>query len=136
MQTLSYSNNMKLFLIIGTVLAGLAVALGAFGAHGLKKIADSETVAIYQTGVQYQMYHALALLVLGILSTRIESSLLNYAGFLFIAGVVFFSGSLYLISSFKAMNKTIPTLIGIMTPVGGMFFILGWVLLLFALLKK
>lgn len=126
----------KMFLIIGTILAGLAVALGAFGAHGLKKIVDADTVAIYQTGVQYQMYHALALLAIGILADRIQNDLISYAGFLFIAGIVFFSGSLYLIASLKAMNKEISTSVGIMTPIGGMLFILGWILLLFALLKK
>lgn len=126
----------KLFLIIGTVLSGLAVALGAFGSHGLKRLVDAETVAIYQTGVQYQMYHALALLVIGILAGRMENSFVHYAGFLFIGGIVFFSGSLYLIASLKAMNKVVSTGIGIMTPIGGMLFIMGWMMLLFALLKK
>jgi uncharacterized membrane protein YgdD (TMEM256/DUF423 family) len=126
----------KIFLIIGTILAGLAVALGAFGAHGLKKLADAETVNIYQTGVQYQMYHALALLALGLIGERIAVSLVNYAGFFFIGGVVLFSGSLYLIASLKAMNKTVPAAVGIMTPVGGLLFILGWAMLLLALLKK
>lgn len=126
----------KLFLIIGTVLAGLAIALGAFGAHGLKKIVDAETVAIYQTGVQYQMYHALTLLVIGILAERRTSNFINYTGFFFIGGIVLFSGSLYLIASFKAMNKEVSTGIGIMTPLGGLLFIAGWVMLLIALLKK
>jgi uncharacterized membrane protein YgdD (TMEM256/DUF423 family) len=127
---------MKLFLITGTILAGLAVALGAFGAHGLKKLVDAETVAIYQTGVQYQMYHALALIALGILAQRIENTWINYAGFFFIGGIVFFSGSLYLLSSFKAMNKTVPSFVYPITPLGGILFILGWIFLLFALLKK
>ena len=127
---------MKLFLIIGTVLAGLAVALGAFGAHGLKKLVDAETVAVYQTGVQYQMYHALALIALGILAQRIENTWINYAGFFFIGGIVLFSGSLYLLSSFKAMNKTVPSFVYPITPLGGILFILGWIFLLFALLKK
>ena len=126
----------KIFLIIGTILAGLAVALGAFGAHGLKKLADTDTVNIYQTGVQYQMYHALALLAIGLIGERIALSLVNYAGFFFIGGVVLFSGSLYLIASLKAMNKIVPAAVGIMTPVGGLLFILGWVMLLLALLKK
>lgn len=126
----------KIFLIIGTLLAGMAVALGAFGAHGLQKIVDDKTVEVYKTGVQYQMYHALALLLVGILASKMETSLINYSGFLFIAGIVFFSGSLYLIASFKAMNKLVPPTIGILTPTGGMFFIAGWILLLFALLKK
>ena len=135
MQTL---NMQKLFLIIGTLLAGLSVALGAFGAHGLKKLptVDADTIAIYQTGVQYQMYHALGLLAIGILADRFASSLFHYAGFLFIGGIVLFSGSLYLIASLKAMNKEVSTGIGILTPVGGMFFILGWLMLLLAVIKK
>ena len=126
----------KLFLVIGTLLGGLAVALGAFGAHGLKKIVAPETVTVYQTGVQYQMYHAIALLIVGILSERIFNNFIHSAGFLFLGGIVLFSGSLYLIVSMHAMNKTVPTLIGIMTPVGGLLFILGWVLLLIGIIKK
>lgn len=127
---------MKLFLILGTLLAGLGVALGAFGAHGLKKLVDAETVSVYQTGVQYQMYHALALIFVGILAQKIESSLISYAGFFFIGGIVCFSGSLYLLSSFRAMNKAVPGFVYPITPLGGILFILGWILLLFALLKK
>ena len=126
----------KLFLIIGAILAGLAVALGAFGAHGLKKIADAETVAIYQTGVQYQMYHALALLLVGAMIDRLSQGTAGYAGFLFMGGIVLFSGSLFFISSLKAMNKVVPTAIGIMTPIGGMLFITGWLLLLIAIIRK
>ena len=126
----------KIYLVIGSLLAGLAVALGAFGAHGLKKIVSSETVAVYQTGVQYQMYHALALILVGILSERIYNGFISSAGVLFVAGVIFFSGSLYLIVSMNAMNKTVPTAVGILTPVGGLFFILGWICLLAGLLKK
>ena len=126
----------KIFLIIGTILGGLAVALGAFGAHGLKKLVNAETVASYQTGVQYQIYHALALVMIGILAERISSSFINYAGFLFIAGIVFFSGSLYLLASFRAMNKLVPTFIYPITPLGGLLFILGWIMLLIAVIKK
>ena len=126
----------KLFLTIGAILGGLSVALGAFGAHGLKKIVSPETVATYQTGVQYQMYHALALLVIGVLSEKYLGSFINYAGFFFLGGIVLFSGSLYLIVSMHAMNKTVPTGIGIITPIGGLLFILGWVLLLIGILKK
>lgn len=126
----------KIFLIIGTILAGLAVVLGAFGAHGLQKVVAPERVAIYQTGVQYQMYHALALVAVGILSERFASNLVSYAGVFFVAGVIFFSGSLYLIVSLYAMNKTVPKAVGILTPVGGVFFIIGWMCLLIGLLKK
>jgi uncharacterized membrane protein YgdD (TMEM256/DUF423 family) len=126
----------KIFLIIGTILAGVAVVLGAFGAHGLRKIVSPENVATYQTGVHYQMYHALGLILIGILSERILNNYLSYAGVMFVAGVVLFSGSLYLIVSLYAMNKTVPTAVGILTPIGGLFFILGWFCLLISLLKK
>jgi uncharacterized membrane protein YgdD (TMEM256/DUF423 family) len=126
----------KIYLIIGIILSGLAVALGAFGAHGLKKVVSAENVAVYQTGVQYQMYHAMALILVGILSERIYNGYVTYAGVLFVAGIVLFSGSLYLIVSLYSMNKIIPTAVGILTPVGGLFFILGWVCLLVGILKK
>lgn len=126
----------KTFLILGTLLAGLAVALGAFGAHGLKKIVGPESVATYQTGVQYQMYHALAILIVGILAERYIGSLLNYSGMFFIAGTILFSGSLYLIVSLQAMNKAVPTPLGILTPIGGLLFILGWLFLFLALIRR
>jgi uncharacterized membrane protein YgdD (TMEM256/DUF423 family) len=126
----------KLFLALGTFLAGLGVVLGAFGAHGLKKLVGPETVNTYQTGVQYQMYHAFALLIVALLYERLQSNLLNYAGALFIAGIVLFSGSLYLLASLKAMNKVGLSWVGPITPIGGLFFIAGWVCLLIAVLKK
>ena len=126
----------KLFLIIGTVLAGLSVALGAFGAHGLKKVVAPEAVATYQTGVHYQMYHALAIILVAILAEKFLNSYIHCAGFFFLAGVVLFSGSLYLIVSIQALGKAVPTLIGILTPIGGMLMIIGWVLLLIGILKK
>jgi uncharacterized membrane protein YgdD (TMEM256/DUF423 family) len=125
----------KTFLIIGIVLAGLAVVLGAFGAHGLKKIATPEIVNSYQTGVQYQMYHALALLLLALLLYRMSGSIFHYSGFLFIGGTICFSGSIYLITSLKTMDRAIPKLIGILTPLGGLLFIVGWVLLLVGVIK-
>ena|SRR5438128_2023907 len=126
----------KIYLVIGTVLAGLAVALGAFGAHGLKKVVSLEDVATYQTGVHYQMYHALALIITGILADRIYNGYVSYAGVLFTAGIILFSGSLYLIVSLHAMNKAVPTAIGILTPIGGLLFILGWICLLIGIVKK
>lgn len=126
----------KIFLIIGALLAGLAVGLGALGAHGLKKIANAEQVAIYQTGVQYQIYHALGLILVGLLSDRIYNGFVSSAGWLFVAGIVLFSGSLYLIVSMQTMNKPIPTAVGVLTPIGGLFFIAGWACLLAGLLKK
>lgn len=126
----------KIFLIIGALLGGLAVVLGAFGAHGLEKIASPKQLSVYQTGVQYQMYHAFALLLVGLLTERISNGFVTSAGGLFIAGVIFFSGSLYLITSLQTMNKSVPTAVGILTPIGGLFFVAGWVCLLVGVLKK
>ena len=126
----------KIHLILGTILAGVGVVLGAFGAHGLKKIVPRETVSSYQTGVQYQMYHAFALLIVGIISERFSSNLINWAGAFFVLGIVLFSGSLYLLASLKAMDKVGVSGIGIITPIGGLMFIVGWILLLMAVIKK
>ena len=126
----------KLYLTLGATLAGLAVILGAFGAHKLKQLVGPETVNTYQTGVQYQMYHAFALVIVGILYERMQGSLLSWAGFLFLAGILLFSGSLYLLASFKAMNKVGMSGIGIITPIGGLLFIAGWILLIIAIIKK
>lgn len=126
----------KTYLIIGSLLAGLSVALGAFGAHGLKKIVAPEAVASFQTGVQYQMYHAFALLILGILFDRFAGSLLNYSGIFFLVGVLFFSGSIYLATALIAMNKDVPVAVRLITPLGGVAFIIGWLLLFIALIKK
>ncbi|HVG14880.1 MAG TPA: DUF423 domain-containing protein [Chitinophagaceae bacterium] len=126
----------KIHLILGTILAGLGVILGAFGAHGLKQVVPPESVATYQTGVQYQMYHAFALLVVGILSDRLSTGLVNWAGAFFLLGIVLFSGSLYLLVSLKAMNKVGVSGIGLITPFGGIMFIVGWILLLVAIIRK
>ncbi len=126
----------KTFLITGSFLAALAVILGAFGAHGLKKVVDADAVAIFQTGVQYQMYHSLALLAAGILFEKFPFKWLKWAGNCFITGIVLFSGSLYLMTALKAMDNGSLTAAGIITPFGGIFFILGWLFLGLGLLKK
>lgn len=126
----------KTYLIWGSAFAGLGVVLGAFGAHALKKIVAPESVATFQTGVQYQMYHAFALLLVGILYERLPYSLINWAGNLFIGGIVLFSGSLYLLVALKAANRTGLGPVGILTPIGGLLFIAGWILVVMALLKR
>jgi uncharacterized membrane protein YgdD (TMEM256/DUF423 family) len=126
----------KSFLVSGIVLAGLAVALGAFGAHGLKKVVDEQSVEVFKTGVQYQFYHALALILTSILSIHFSSQQIKWAGNLFIGGIILFSGSLYAITAFKTMELTVPKFIGPITPVGGLLFIAGWISLLIAVIKK
>ena len=126
----------KTFLSLGAIFGGIAVALGAFGAHGLKKIAAADVVSVFQTGVQYQMYHTLALLAMAIIYDRLPNKWIKWSGYLFTWGILFFSGSLYLITALKVGEKSIPPLIGIITPAGGMLFILGWLSFLIGLLKK
>ena len=92
----------KRFVAIGAVLGAVAVALGAFGAHGLKKIVPPDTVQTFQTGVQYQMYHALALLFVGLLYEKCSPKLVRLSGLFFIIGIILFSGSLYLLTYFKS----------------------------------
>ncbi|MCP3982699.1 MAG: DUF423 domain-containing protein [bacterium] len=114
---------------VGAVAAGIGVALGAFGAHGLKTRVSPEMLTVFETGVRYQMYHALALLALGLAATRQGSSWTQAAGWLFVIGIVVFSGSLYL------MTFTGARWLGAITPIGGLAFILGWAALALAALR-
>jgi uncharacterized membrane protein YgdD (TMEM256/DUF423 family) len=125
----------KVFLSIGALLGGIAVALGAFGAHGLKRIVPPDTVGTFQTGVQYQMYHALALIATAIIFERFPNKLMSWAGISFCTGILLFSGSLYLLTILKATGKVGMEGIGIITPFGGLFFIVGWLLLFLGIMK-
>ena len=107
----------------GAVAAGLAVALGAFGAHGLKTRVTPDLLAIFETGVRYHMYHALALLAVAWLGARGPGRWVTASGWLFLAGIVLFPGSLYM------MTLTGARWLGAITPVGGTCFILGWLAL-------
>lgn len=126
----------KRFVTTGALLGAIAVALGAFGAHGLKKIVSAETVQVFQTGVQYQMYHALALLLTGLLYEKCSQKLAKTAGILFVIGIILFSGSLYLLTAGKATEATSLDKAGIITPIGGVCFIAGWVFLFIAAMKN
>lgn len=127
----------KKSLIAAAIFGGFAVALGAFGAHGLEKITSDEKILHgYQTGVQYQMYHALALLAVGILHGQMQGRFLKWAAHCFIAGIFLFSGSLYLLTFFKIQGSTAVKFVGPITPLGGIFFIAGWLLLLMSLKGK
>jgi len=114
---------------LGALLAALAVGLGAFGAHGLRSRVDAPMLAVFETAVRYQMYHALALLAVGWASTRGTTTLINASGWAFAAGIVLFSGSLYLIVAGA------PRWLGAITPLGGLAFIAGWLLLAIAALR-
>lgn len=126
----------KNYLITASLLGALAVALGAFGAHSLKKIVDADTVTVFQTGVQYQMYHALALLAVGILFEKFPNKWIKWSGVCFITGIILFSGSLYILTALKAAEQVGLNGVGIITPFGGLFFIAGWLFLFFGIIKK
>jgi uncharacterized membrane protein YgdD (TMEM256/DUF423 family) len=119
----------KLFLMLGTISGACAVALGAFGAHGLKNRLTEEMITIYKTGVEYHFYHTFALLAVGLAALYLRSGLLSVSGWCFALGILIFSGSLYVlsISGIRAL--------GAITPIGGLFFIAGWVLLAVAIMK-
>lgn len=126
----------KFILLSGSALAGLSVILGAFGAHALKAKLNPEQLQVFHTGVSYQFYHSLALVLLGALMMKMQSPYAGYAGIAFMVGILFFSGSLYLLStaSITGMESLKPVL-GPITPLGGLSFIIGWSLLCFAILK-
>ncbi len=115
----------KSFLIIASILGCTAVMLGAFGAHGLKELINENQLRIYEKGVSYQFYHTLALFITAMLLERNSSKYFKWAGYCFVIGVLLFSGSLYILATadISGINKTI---IGPITPLGGLGFILGW----------
>ncbi len=126
----------KSFLVWAALLGGLAVIFGAFGAHKLKELVPMETVSTFQTGVTYQFYHVFALLAVGILYAHIPSPQLVWAGRFFLIGILLFSGSLYALTLLKATETVGLRGIGAITPLGGLFFIAGWVALLLGVLRK
>ena len=109
------------FQLLGAVFAGLAVAAGAFGSHGLKDVLSPERLAVFETAVRYQMYHALALFILGAVLSRDQSPAFRRAAWSFAVGIVLFSGSLY------AITLTGMRWFGAITPIGGVAFLIGWI---------
>lgn len=124
------SETSRRFLGAGAISAVVAVALGAFAAHGLRARLDPELLAVFETGARYQMYHAFALLAVGILVERKASRLLSASGILFLAGTLLFSGSLY------ALALTGTRLLGAITPFGGACFLAGWLCLAAAVWRR
>jgi uncharacterized membrane protein YgdD (TMEM256/DUF423 family) len=121
---------MKTFIIVGAINAFLAVALGAFGAHGLKDKLDAYYLDIWKTGVQYQMFHAIGLFGVGLLLGKVAASpLFTWSGWLMLVGIILFSGSLYVLS----LTKIGP--LGAITPIGGVCFLAAWVLIIIGAVK-
>ena len=119
----------RLFFMLGALCGFVGVALGAFGAHALKTRLDPSLLATFEVGVRYQMYHAFALLAVGWAQTRWPGPVLNASGWLFVAGTVIFSGSLY------ALSLTGEKWLGAVAPVGGLALLSGWLCLAWAVWK-
>jgi uncharacterized membrane protein YgdD (TMEM256/DUF423 family) len=121
---------MKIFLVLGAINAFLAVALGAFGAHGLEGKLEPKYLETWKTGVTYQMFHATGLLIIAVLLGKLPAnSLLTWSGWLMFIGIILFSGSLYVLSVTKI------SILGAITPLGGVAFLAAWVLLIVAAVK-
>ena len=121
----------KNFLTTGALFAAVAVICGAFGAHFLKSRLSPESLQTFDTAVRYQFYHAVALLAVGILYKDFPGKLLKWAGYLFIKGIILFSGSLYILCSVPSMRW-----MGAITPLGGLCFIGGWLMMVVAFQKN
>jgi uncharacterized membrane protein YgdD (TMEM256/DUF423 family) len=120
----------KIWLMLGSVGMLLAVVMGAFGAHALKKVLAPDLMAVYETAVHYHVYHALGLLALGLLALHLPSmALLRWSGVLMAAGLVLFSGSLY------ALSLSGLRWLGVITPIGGAAFLAAWLLFAVAVMR-
>src|SRR5690625_1681136 len=120
---------MKLFLMLGVINGFLAVALGAFGAHGLEGKVSEKALGIWEKAVQYYMFHSMALVVTALLLSKIQSVSITWSGWLFFVGIILFSGSLYLYSTSGAKW------LAMITPIGGVVFLVGWVVLGYTIVK-
>ncbi|MGC4103107.1 DUF423 domain-containing protein [Ferruginibacter sp.] len=121
----------KNFLFTATILGALAVALGAFGAHSLKTMLSQESLQVFETAVRYQFYHVFALLAAGVLYKEYPGKLLQWSGNLFIIGIIFFSGSLYALCALQDLRW-----LGAITPLGGLCFIAGWILMAISVARR
>lgn len=120
---------MKVFLILGVINGFLAVALGAFGAHGLEGKVSEKMLGTWEKAVDYQMFHTMALFITGLLVEKIAGGSIVWAGWLFFVGILLFSGSLYIYSTTGIKS------LAMITPFGGLTFLAGWIVLGYAVMK-
>lgn len=123
-------------IITGAFFAALAVILGAFGAHALKQVLTPDQLITFETGVRYQFYHSFALLATGLIYMSFAHRQLRIATIFFNIGILMFSGSIYALVFLKMKGAVGLGGVGIITPIGGLFFIAGWIMVLLAALKK
>ena len=124
----------KLFLAVAGLLAAVAVVLGALGAHSLKPQLEPDQLSVFETAVKYHLYHSLGLLIIAFFMEKIKAKYIIWAGWCFMAGVLFFSGSLYLLSTKDITGLQSIGWLGPVTPLGGLFFIFGWIFVFFSAL--
>jgi len=117
----------KKFLQIASILTAITIAMGAFGAHKLKSMVSDVAVNTFETGVRYQLYHAIGLLIIGILYKEYPNKFVRAAGWFFIAGIILFSGSLYILTYKAAVISNGFNWAGPITPLGGLCFMAGWI---------
>lgn len=127
--------NHKRAIVFGALAALLSVALGAFGSHGLENVLSDKQHKTYETAVRYQMYHALALLIVGLLLKQYTLKLLQISASLFAIGIVIFSGSLYILVGLQANGISNFNIIGAITPLGGLCFLFAWLCLAISVKK-
>ena len=126
----------KGFIKTAAIFGALSVAIGAFAAHTLKGSISNYALEIFETAVKYQFYHVFGLLAVGILYSQFPSKTMKWAGYLFIAGIILFSGSLYILTYVKAAVLPGYNWVGAITPLGGLCFIMGWIFIFVGLSKK
>ena len=126
----------KKILQTSSIILLLAVVIGAFAAHGLQSLIEARQIKTFETGVRYQFYHGFALLAVGILSHWYDSKFLHWAAWAFGIGILLFSSSLYLLACREVLGIASWTWLGPLTPIGGLFFILGWTFLFIAFSKN
>ena len=119
----------QIFIRVAAIVGAISVATGAFAAHQLKAIVSADVLQIFETAVKYQFYHVFALMAVGILYKEYGGKWLQWSGYLFILGIILFSGSLYILCVAKHFHPADKSWIGAITPLGGVAFIAAWVLL-------
>ncbi|WP_367866288.1 DUF423 domain-containing protein [Pedobacter sp. WC2423] len=122
-------------ILTASFFGAVAVILGAFGAHSLKNVVAADQLAIWSKGVEYQFYHTFALLFLSTFA-RFRNKLVDFAYYSFTVGIIFFSGSLYLLATREVLQLSWVNIVGPITPLGGLLLITGWIFLFFAALKN
>jgi len=126
----------KGILITGATFCAISVALGALGAHALKSMVGPTSVSTWELAAEYQMYHGLAIFVVGLVYAHVNNKWIKTSYILFCLGIICFSGSLYLLALKSILSSGFISIIGPITPIGGLFFIIAWITLIVGLIKK